>query len=111
MNSCFKSLTRCNQYRERYIKIHGNRPVAAQLQRTGKSAIRRLGSLIRELSDDEADDAPGRSSPAVSGDLGDGWRRDFDGYLGSKDQLGEMSLVEWWGVCSTFLLSFHCKVF
>ena len=100
--------------------MHGNRPVATQPQEhTGKSAIRRLGSLIRELSDDEADDTAGRSSPAVSGDSGDRWRRDFDGYLGSRDQLGEMSLVEWWGVstvllslvasCSDRLLSVECR--
>jgi hypothetical protein len=74
------------------------------------SALHRLGSLIRELSDDKADNEAERVSPTVTGDLGDHWRKDFDGYLGLKDQLGEMTLVEWWGAC-TFLLSSYCVFF
>ena len=101
------------QYKERYLEVHGNHAVPVQPQRTGKSALRRLGSLIRELSDDEPDDDDkqlNRSSPAVTGDPGDHWRKDFDGYLSSRDQLGDMTLAEWWGVC-TLLNSLHCKSF
>jgi hypothetical protein len=103
LNSC----SLC-QYKERYLEMHGNHPVPRQPQRTGKSALRRLGSLIRELSDDEGDNQPERHSPAVTGDLGDHWRKDFDGYLGLKDQLGEMTLVEWWGVRTFSYLPIVC---
>ena len=105
LNSC----SLC-QYKGRYLEMHGNHPIPRQPQRTGKSALRRLSSLIRELSDDEGDNQPERHSPAVTGDLGDHWRKDFDGYLGLKDQLGEMTLIEWWGA-HTFLLSFYCAFF
>lgn len=91
--------------------MHGSNPVPVQSQRTGKSALRRLGSLLRELSDDEdvSRNTPNRSSPAVAGDPDNHWRRDFDGYLSSRDQLGEMTLVEWWGVC--ILNSLCCRSF
>lgn len=83
--------------------MYGNRPVPVQPRRTGKSALRRLGTLTREISDDEADEKVENSSPAPTGDLGDRWRKDFNGYLGSTDELGEMTIVEWWGVCFLIL--------
>ena len=70
-----------------------------QLQ-TGKSAMRKVGNLIRQLSDDEDDDDidPSTHAPDEAP-----WRKDFHGYLNSKDQLGNMSIVEWWGVRIIFI--------
>lgn len=95
-----------HQYKEHYLEMHGSNPVPIQPQRrcTRKSALCRLGSLTWELSDDEADKQD-RSSSVVTSDLGDCWQKDFDGYLGSKDQLEEMTLIEWWGA-HTLILSF-----
>jgi hypothetical protein len=76
--------------------MYGNSSAPAPLRRTGKSAMRKVGVLIRELSDDEDEVSiePGTSSI----DLSKPWRKDFNGYLNSKDQLGNMTIIEWWGV-------------
>ena len=66
--------------------------------RTGNSTIRKVGILLRELSDDEDDDADMRELDAPT-NLNDPWREDFRGYLHSRDELGAMTIVEWWGVC------------
>jgi len=64
--------------------------------RTGSSITRKVGILLRELSDDEDDTDPqGQDVPA---NLNDPWREDFNGYLHSRDKLGTMTIVEWWGV-------------
>ena len=62
---------------------------------------RKVGVLLRELSEDEDKDED--KIPAV-GDVSSGrhvpWCTDFHGYLNSRDQLGVMTIVEWWGVCT-----------
>jgi hypothetical protein len=90
--------------------MYANNSAPSQPRRTGKSAIRKVGILIRELSDDDDDDdandddpvEPGASSS--SSDSMAPWRNDFNGYLYSKDQLGDMTIVEWWGVCISHAL-------
>jgi hypothetical protein len=45
-------------------------------------------------ADDDGDDTIlGLSS--TQGDSAAPWCKDFDGYLYSKDRLGEMSIIEW----------------
>jgi hypothetical protein len=39
------------QYKEHYLEMYGNDPALLQPRRMGKSAIRKVGILIRELSD------------------------------------------------------------
>jgi hypothetical protein len=75
--------------------LNGSDSALAQPRRTGKSAIRKVNVLIRELSDDDDDDENMESNPVPSTTP---WRKEFNGYLYSKDQLGDMSIVEWWGV-------------
>ena len=78
--------------------MYGNSAPAPR-RRTGKSATRKLGVLIHELSDDDEDDASeSPASPIVHEDLRAPWQKDFNGYLNSKDQLGNMTITEWWGV-------------
>ena len=103
------------QYKKRYFEMYGNNSAPAPLRQTGKSAMRKVGVLIRELSDDEDEDGVESSTSHVAAnDLCAPWRKDFDGYLNSKDQLGNMSIVEWWGVCISRLvmatiLSWNCS--
>jgi hypothetical protein len=73
---------------------------------------RRLDVLLNELSDSDEDtlDTPhkdpltlSRTSSASLFDLVDPlkpWLHDFRAYLNSKDRLGEMSIVQWWGINS-----------
>ena len=93
------------QYKKHYFEMYGNNLAPAPLQRTGKSAMRKVGILIRELSDDEDEEGVESStSPITANDLHTPWRKDFNGYLNSKDQLGDMTIVEWWGVCISHIL-------
>ena len=89
--------------------MYGTNPAQLQLQQTGKLARCKVGILIRELSDDDDDyendensDNDGDnmilSPSSMQGDSAAPWHKDFDGYLYSKDRLGEMSIIEWWGV-------------
>lgn len=95
-NKCFW------QYKKHHLEMYGNSAPTPH-QRTGKSATRKLGILIRELSDDE-DDTESPASPIVPEDLRAPWQKDFNGYLNSKDQLGNMTITEWWGVSITHFL-------
>jgi hypothetical protein len=71
-------------------------PVSAPSQHcVGKLTTHKVGVLLRELSDDkeeELDDQASQANPSNP------WHDDFHGYLHSRDQLGTMSIVEWWGV-------------
>ncbi|KAH7904437.1 hypothetical protein BJ138DRAFT_1119412 [Hygrophoropsis aurantiaca] len=62
------------------------------------SAYGKIGTLLRELSDDEDED----NAPSTSSQYGDPrspWLEDFHGYLNSKDHLTTgMSIVQWWGI-------------
>ena len=84
--------------------MYGN-SAPAPCWRTGKSATRKLGILIRELSDDEDDTDSSLASPIVPEDLRAPWQKDFNGYLNSKDQLSNMTITEWWGVSIAHILS------
>jgi hypothetical protein len=72
--------------------------------------MRKVGVLIRELSDndDEGNDViESRASPITPGEPSAPWRKDFFGYLNSIDQLGNMTIVKWWAVrvpCIMFCL-------
>jgi hypothetical protein len=90
------------QYKKRYFEIYGNDSAPAPLRRTGKSAMRKVGILIRELSDDEDENSDELGTSPI--DLRSPWHKDFNGYLNSKDQLGNMTIVEWWGVGISFLV-------
>ena len=64
--------------------------------------MRKVGVLICELSDDDDEDNNGIqscASPVTPSEPSAPWRKDFFGYLNSTDQLGNMTIVEWWGVC------------
>jgi hypothetical protein len=76
--------------------------LAPPSNRTGGLTTRKVGILLRELSDDEDDtDTYGRDTPTNPNDP---WREDFKGYLHSRDKLGAtMTIVEWWGVRICFL--------
>jgi len=100
-----------SQYKDRYFEMHGNNLLLSQPRRTGKSATRKVGILIRELSsDDESDrdcmETGDSSINAVADDSAVPWHKDFNGYLNSKDQLGDLSIVEWWGVSVIPLLPY-----
>jgi len=85
-------------YKNRYLEMYGNNLAPAPRRRTGQSATRKLGILIRELSDDEDDADSSPASPIVPEDLRRApWQKDFNGYLNSKDQLGNLTITEWWG--------------
>ena len=78
--------------------MYGNNP-APPPTKTGNLTTRKVGILLRELSDDEDDD-----KLSFIGDVSSSqhvpWHSDFHGYLNSRDQLGTMTIVEWWGVCT-----------
>lgn len=85
------------QYKECYLEIHGSTNARAQAS-SYSGASRKLSKLLRVLSDDEdEDDGDTRvdSSTTLSGEP---WLDDFRGYLNSIDQLGKLTIVQWWGV-------------
>ena len=87
--------------------MYGNNP-APPTKKWQNLTTCKVGVLLRELSDDEDQDK--------TSDIGDissnphtPWHGDFHGYLNLKDQLGVMTIVEWWGVriqnsCPTCML-------
>ena len=91
------------QYKKCYLDMYGSNSAPAPWQ-TGKSATRKLSMLICELSDDDEDDAESLASPIVPEDICAPWQKDFNGYLNSKDQLGNMTIMEWWGVSITHVI-------
>jgi hypothetical protein len=70
--------------------------------RTGSLTTHKVGILLHELSDDK-DNADTTSGDAPT-NMNDPWCDDFKGYLHSRDQLGPMTIVEWWGVRMSFIL-------
>ena len=58
--------------------------------------MRKVGVLIQELSDDEDEVSIELGTSSI--DLSKLWCKDFNGYLNLKDQLGNMTIIEWWGV-------------
>jgi hypothetical protein len=77
--------------------------------RAASTGNRQLDVLLGELSDDDVpEEAPqhvpslSRTSSTVSlldpVDPAKPWRRDFHAYLNSKDHLGDLTVVEWWGI-------------
>ncbi|KAF8224475.1 hypothetical protein L208DRAFT_1410183, partial [Tricholoma matsutake] len=90
-------------YKQRYLEMYSNGLTPAPAQQTGKLAMRKVGILIHELSDEDNDSNDGiesRASPITPSELSAPWRKHFFGYLNSMDQLGNMTIVEWWG-CNT----------
>ena len=87
--------------------MYGTNPAQPQLRRTGKLARCKVGIIIQKLSDDDDDDDYENdengdndgdntilSPSSMQGDSAAPWHKDFDGYLYSKDWLGEMSIIE-----------------
>ena len=58
--------------------------------------MRKVSVLICELSDDEDEDGDELGTSPI--DLHSPWHKDFNGYLNLKDQLGNRTIAEWWGV-------------
>ncbi|OJT14236.1 hypothetical protein TRAPUB_9209 [Trametes pubescens] len=86
-------------YEERYLKMY---PDSASPHTSGKrwaGATRKLGTLLREVSDNELSDDEDADNTARRGDADTDkpWRADFHGYLKSRDSLGQLSIVQWWG--------------
>ena len=70
----------------------------------------KVSQLICELSsDDDDDDCIESGGDFMIGKSTAPWHKDFNGYLHSKDQLGDMTIIEWWGVSAfcTFLYIYH----
>lgn len=84
------------QYKEHYLEINSSDLAPVQLQWIGQLVMCKVNALIQELLDDE-DDSDDSARPSPIGNLTTLWHKDFNGYLYSKDQLGDMSIVEWWG--------------
>lgn len=82
------------QYKQRYLEMYGNNPAPTQPRQTGKSAMRKVGVLLRELSDDKDETSPS----ATPTPMGDPWLPGFNNYWKSSDHLGDISIVEWWSV-------------
>ena len=64
--------------------------------------MHKVGVLICGLSDDDDEDNNGIqscASPITPSEPSAPWCKDFVGYLNSTDQLSNMTIVEWWGVC------------
>ncbi|KAF8222675.1 hypothetical protein L208DRAFT_1321119, partial [Tricholoma matsutake] len=88
-------------YKQLYLGMYSNNSVPALARHKGKSAIRKVGILIHELSDDDNEDNNGvqsHTSPIMPSEPSAPWRKDFFEYLNSTDQLSNMTIVEWWGV-------------
>ncbi len=74
-------------------------------------ASRKFGSLLHQLTDsgsESEDDTPEpKKTPEapVETTTAKPWLRDFLGYLNSKDDLGGLTIVEWWGVSAHSRLS------
>ncbi|KIL54468.1 hypothetical protein M378DRAFT_92486, partial [Amanita muscaria Koide BX008] len=83
---------------ERYREIYANTSPSAMnfsKTRTNQTTQRqRLNRLMRELSDDEDSDIP---TPVLF-DPARPWLQEYHGYLDSKDHLGGLSIVKWWGI-------------
>lgn len=62
--------------------------------------MRKVGVLLRELSDDE-DEPFLNATPATIGNLSELWLPGFNNYWTSSDHLGDISIVEWWSVRGT----------
>lgn len=95
---CYVSYTQ--QYKERHNQMHRDvHTTSSTVKHAG--ATRKLKKLLRELSDDE-DDTTSRSRDSTDDpdtpNEDEAWLEDFNGYLQSKDRLGELTMVEWWGV-------------
>ena len=76
--------------------MYGNNPIPPT-KKTENLMTCKMGTLLRELSDDE-DEGEVSVARDVSGNMDVPWHGDFHGYLNSRDQLGAMTIVEWWGV-------------
>ncbi|KAL1949584.1 hypothetical protein VTO73DRAFT_8465 [Trametes versicolor] len=88
-------------YKARYLELYGEegqaRAPARQSSFTGAS--RTIRPLLRALpdSDSEMDSDDESESEADGSESAKPWLKDFDGYLDSTDDLGGMSIVQWWG--------------
>lgn len=93
------------QYKSRHLEMHGAGSAASTAgPRSG--ATRKLTTLLRELSDDEDDmqtQSQGSAGDSESIYGTDVWLEDWNGYMQSKDRLGGMTIVQWWGVCCSFI--------
>ena len=63
--------------------MYGNNSAPASLWQIGKSAIRKVGVLICELSNDENENSIELDTSSI--DLQLLWYKDFNGYLNLKD--------------------------
>ena len=62
--------------------------------------------MLRDISDDSSpdddDDDDDDASELINSSKP--WLAEFKGYLHSRDVLGNLSIVQWWGVCLSSLL-------
>ena len=70
-------------------------------------ASRRLGTLLRDISDDSSDEDEDDTGTSESINASKPWLAEFNGYLHSRDILGNLSVVQWWGVRLFRLSAFH----
>lgn len=84
------------QYQARYFELNNADTTPQVKKREGQ----KIKKLLRELSDDEMDiDSP----PLMPTDPQKPWLPGFHLYLNTRDELGDMTIVQWWGVrtCSS----------
>ncbi|OJT08055.1 Zinc finger BED domain-containing protein RICESLEEPER 2 [Trametes pubescens] len=84
-------------YKERYLEMYPDRTAPHTSGKQWAGASRKLSTLLREVSDDESSDGEDAAAPHADADVDKPWRADFHGYLKSRDSLGQLSIVQWWG--------------
>ncbi|KAF8234649.1 hypothetical protein L208DRAFT_1393649 [Tricholoma matsutake] len=109
LESILKEAKEMLSYKQHYLEMYSNRSTPVPAWQTGKSAMRKVGILIHELSGDDDDSSNGiksRASPITPSEPSAPWRKHFFSYLNLMDQLGNMTIVEWWGALQ-FLKAKH----
>ncbi|KAI9508249.1 hypothetical protein F5148DRAFT_1275841 [Russula earlei] len=95
----FAMLLDLSQKTEHICKYWGDDKLESILENAEEmSAMCKVDVLICELSDNEdKDGVESSTSPVAANDLCTPWCKDFNGYLNSKDQVGNMTNDEWQG--------------
>lgn len=58
----------------------------------------KLGTLLRNISDDDSDKDDDSDDTSELTKSSKPWLAEFNGYLHSRNMLGNLSIVQWWGV-------------
>lgn len=88
------------QYKAQYLEMYGSDGQTPAPSRPAYSgASHKVKPLLCKLPDSDSDDNEPESEPEPDASaVAKPWLKDFNGYLDSTDNLGELSIVQWWGV-------------